>query len=66
MNRKGPHTQHTCPAGSLYFNTGWNAAERGMSPKERFKTEYHNEQFRWGYFAYVAATEEIFEGATVA
>jgi hypothetical protein len=30
-----------------------------MSPKERFKSEYHNEQFLWGYFAYIAETEEI-------
>jgi len=44
---------------SLYWLMGYNAAERGLSPRDRFKAERHNEQFRWGYFTYIAETEEI-------
>jgi len=44
---------------SLYFLMGYNAAERGMSPRDRFMAETHNEQFRFGYFARIAEREEI-------
>jgi hypothetical protein len=65
-------TMATCACGapntqrmhSLYFLMGYNAAERGLSPRDRFLAETHNEQFRWGYFTRVAETEEIIPSHT--
>jgi hypothetical protein len=66
MKNPRPVTAATCACSttrdrmhSLYFLMGYNAAERGMSPRDRFMAETHNEQFRFGYFTRVAETEEI-------